>query len=322
MKVLLSSVVLFATLFYSFTVPTDNPIDECTVEAEMPVTTFIKICDFPSSIAPAAGCSSVAMEIVIPPDDPCIGIGLANVRAVNLSANPVQGVAYSLPTGMPDLYYEYTVDGGGGAVPLGPIDEFYYNGESINGEPLFEAIAKMDFSTFGDNCTSTGYSTVTFKAKLTKLDGTLYPVADYDGTNEVFACTVFEENCNACNSFCTNTDPMYNVAGCGDCSSMDKDCKGNRSEEAELSTTAATSFTVQPNPFSDLLTLNYSLEKDNTVTIEILDAKGAKVYAKVLRAAAGVHTEYIDTHDFANGIYFSRMMVEGKTLTEKIIKNR
>ncbi len=323
MKLLLSAVLFFCTLFYSFTFSSETNNDEhCpVVEEEMPVSTLIKICDFASSFTPGVGCSPVSMEIIIPPDDPCIGVGFATVRTVNLTGSPVQGVPYSLPFGMPELYYKYTVVGET-SITLGPINKFYYNGESINGEPVYEATAKMDFLNYINYCGNDGYGHVLLDVELVDVNDNLYPVASYAGTNQVFSCNVFEENCNACDPSCTNSSPVYNVGGCGDCSSMEEnECKRS-SEETELINVDRMDFNVSPNPFSELLTLNYSLAKESNISIEILDAAGAIVYSKELHSEAGVHTLYVDTHDFANGIYFSRMIVEGEMFTEKVIKSR
>ncbi len=79
---------------------------------------------------------------------------------------------------------------------------------------------------------------------------------------------------------------------------------------------------VYPNPFKEQLNVQYSLEKQATILIEMYNAQGAKV-AVVLpkQVQQGVQTINYNTAAFAKGIYFLRFTVDGKAYIEKLIKN-
>ena len=86
---------------------------------------------------------------------------------------------------------------------------------------------------------------------------------------------------------------------------------------AEQNVTAdASEFKLYPNPARDEFTLSYRLQvQDEAASIEIYDAKGAKVFAAPLESASGEQT--VDTRSWTEGIYLCRIMAGGKNLSSK-----
>ncbi len=78
-------------------------------------------------------------------------------------------------------------------------------------------------------------------------------------------------------------------------------------------------WTIYPNPFPNSTTINFSLEKSSTVSIEVFNLLGQKVSTMVQdeKQAAGKH-QYTFSGK-GQGIYFVKMIVDGKTFSQKIV---
>ncbi len=76
-----------------------------------------------------------------------------------------------------------------------------------------------------------------------------------------------------------------------------------------------------PNPAADKTTINFQLAKvAENVTIEVFDVRGVKMYANTLTdVKAGNYSEVVKTSDFASGVYFYTLNVDGSKLTKKMI---
>lgn len=79
-------------------------------------------------------------------------------------------------------------------------------------------------------------------------------------------------------------------------------------------------FTVYPNPASNTATVNFQLESTGNVNISIIDLQGKILYnyetGKLLQ---GTHQHKIDFSDFENGIYYCRILSEGKYGNKKVM---
>ena len=67
-------------------------------------------------------------------------------------------------------------------------------------------------------------------------------------------------------------------------------------------------LTIYPNPVKDRLTVN----AENLQSIEVYNLVGQLVMTSVLPA--------IDMNDLNQGIYFVRVMADGKTVTRRVVK--
>lgn len=74
---------------------------------------------------------------------------------------------------------------------------------------------------------------------------------------------------------------------------------------------------IYPNPFEDVLLVNFE-EKYLNAEIEILNVLGETVYSN---SFAGENKFSIDTKDFASGVYFLKINLDGNLLQQKMIKN-
>lgn len=89
-----------------------------------------------------------------------------------------------------------------------------------------------------------------------------------------------------------------------------------------ISTFKAKNITVYPNPIHTTFTIEYDLSAFANVQIDILDVNG-KVISTVLNEnqGAGEHNlRIVESTQWSNGIYFIRMMIDGESTVQKIIK--
>lgn len=79
-------------------------------------------------------------------------------------------------------------------------------------------------------------------------------------------------------------------------------------------------FKAYPNPFSHNLTIEYQLPKREDVQISLFNVAGQEV-KKIVNAAtqdAGKYQENLNSDGLTSGIYFVKMILDNKVITEKI----
>ena len=80
-------------------------------------------------------------------------------------------------------------------------------------------------------------------------------------------------------------------------------------------------YSIYPNPFNPVTSVQFSLESENIVTLQIYDLKGRmieEISQKYL--SSGYHTISWNAEDRSSGIYFMNLLVNGeKTLTQKVV---
>jgi hypothetical protein len=80
---------------------------------------------------------------------------------------------------------------------------------------------------------------------------------------------------------------------------------------------------IYPNPYSDHISISYSLTERSTVNIEIYDAIGQKVQTIVnITQPAGVYSYDFSAKelDMDAGIYFVKISIDGKTTMKRIVE--
>lgn len=82
-------------------------------------------------------------------------------------------------------------------------------------------------------------------------------------------------------------------------------------------------ISVYPNPFSDSLVINYNVERQTVVTIEIVDVAG-KLIDKITEEkqvhAEGIYQLMYDTTELPNGVYLCRMTTTNDIFVAKMVK--
>jgi hypothetical protein len=78
-------------------------------------------------------------------------------------------------------------------------------------------------------------------------------------------------------------------------------------------------LTIYPNPVKDRLHLELQSNKNQDITIEILDAKGAIVYARSLKITLGNNTIDFDLSTLHSGIYQIRIHIDNQLIQQSII---
>ncbi len=78
----------------------------------------------------------------------------------------------------------------------------------------------------------------------------------------------------------------------------------------------------EPNPFTNQTRVNYSLNKTAAnVAVEIYDIRGVKMFAKAEKnLKPGSYSMDVNDFNFASGIYFCTLIVDGQKITNKMVK--
>jgi len=79
----------------------------------------------------------------------------------------------------------------------------------------------------------------------------------------------------------------------------------------------------QPNPANNSTLIQYEVENNSDVTLEIYDVTGRKVFVQQQgKQLAGKYTITINANELSNGVYYYSLIADGKRLTKKMIVNR
>ena len=81
-------------------------------------------------------------------------------------------------------------------------------------------------------------------------------------------------------------------------------------------------FLIFPNPSNDRATLNYQLNTDASVGIQVIDVIGKTIYQKTpITQSAGNYSEVISKNELnmSNGIYFVKLLINNKMHVQKLI---
>jgi hypothetical protein len=91
-----------------------------------------------------------------------------------------------------------------------------------------------------------------------------------------------------------------------------------RVEQAPASTAMLTSY---PNPFTSTANITFRLEKDAHVQLTVHDLAGRQVRVLVnTQTTAGIHRASFNANQLAPGVYWLKMVYNGKAVTKKIVK--
>lgn len=75
-----------------------------------------------------------------------------------------------------------------------------------------------------------------------------------------------------------------------------------------------------PNPATDNVNITYSVSQESNVSVSVVSVTGKVVYSNnVGNVAAGKYNENINSSEFANGVYFYTLTVNGEETTKKLI---
>ncbi|MFI5264912.1 MAG: T9SS type A sorting domain-containing protein, partial [Candidatus Kapaibacterium sp.] len=87
----------------------------------------------------------------------------------------------------------------------------------------------------------------------------------------------------------------------------------------QTSTPSVTAFSLRPNPASgNSVTISFSEELSEPVALSVYDVLGREVYRN--QVAPDLKEFDIPIRDLSEGIYYVRIELNGKTVTEKFVK--
>lgn len=78
-------------------------------------------------------------------------------------------------------------------------------------------------------------------------------------------------------------------------------------------------FSIYPNPSDGNITLGFTYDSKEPITIEVFGLDGKTVYSNVMNNFEGIDTQQIDLSQEPRGFYFVKISQGGKQMTKKII---
>jgi hypothetical protein len=88
----------------------------------------------------------------------------------------------------------------------------------------------------------------------------------------------------------------------------------------EVNTNALSQISVYPNPAKQLTTISYDLKETKKVTIQLIDLNGKLVKNFISDTEnSGSHTHLLDLNNISSELYFVRLLLDNKKITQKLI---
>ncbi|MBP6334426.1 MAG: T9SS type A sorting domain-containing protein, partial [Bacteroidia bacterium] len=84
--------------------------------------------------------------------------------------------------------------------------------------------------------------------------------------------------------------------------------------------TALVTFNVFPNPFTKSTSIDYSLNSNSKVSLEVFNLIGEKVKVFILDENQSTGNHHYAFDNAENGVYFVKLTIDGSTTTQKIVK--
>lgn len=83
-------------------------------------------------------------------------------------------------------------------------------------------------------------------------------------------------------------------------------------------------LSIAPNPFVHSATIEFTIKKDEVVTLEVFDLAGKIIrsYAANESLKAGTHTYVFDPSKLKSGVYLCRLNCGGKVVMKKMVKSK
>ena len=79
-------------------------------------------------------------------------------------------------------------------------------------------------------------------------------------------------------------------------------------------------FSFYPNPATENITVNYSLEQSAKVTYTIYDLTGKQVQSESANRFPGAQQQNVDVNNLQAGTYLLSVNVNGNVITKRFIK--
>ncbi|MEM9819869.1 MAG: T9SS type A sorting domain-containing protein [Bacteroidota bacterium] len=257
-----------------------------------------------------------------------------NLRVRVTVANLNQGEAikdnfiYQLPSGYPLLYLEHSINGSQG-INLVNAFRFSHYAQTAGGTvPMFEQFVNISFDVASLCQENPGGFNPEILLKLVTYDALnniiLYPVHLYSGEDDIFSCLVFVETCNYCNNsleVCPPNSglPIYPVdefIDCEECNAGLREDNGGEYERRDL----PEQLSASPNPFRDVIDVQYQFAGDKAAQIDLMDVNGRLVYQRSIAPGDRQSRLSIDASHLANGVYYCRMTTASSQKVIRLIK--
>ncbi len=146
-----------------------------------------------------------------------------------------------------------------------------------------------------------------------------FPNHTYTGTGPYYLCLTITDSANAgmlCTaSYCDSISPGHGVSQATTLNVYNGLTMGIAQQN-----TAVESLENYPNPFSDATTISYSLSKNSTVELSIVDLLGNKIaMVESGSRTSGSHKVNFDASGISAGIYLLQLKSDNKMTTKKLV---
>jgi len=79
-------------------------------------------------------------------------------------------------------------------------------------------------------------------------------------------------------------------------------------------------ITILPNPSEGIFTLNIDSYIASVLNLQVLDSRGSIVFEMENKDLPLHMNQQIDLSNLSDGIYFARILIDGRQVTRKLIK--
>ncbi|MEO1516829.1 MAG: T9SS type A sorting domain-containing protein [Bacteroidota bacterium] len=162
---------------------------------------------------------------------------------------------------------------------------------------------------------------------LTSLDGGTthipYPICDHTSIGDIFSCEAFAETQDACSGGSCDSEDLHEMTGdvLVDCDACIDKVRPEKSvhRSGNPQNSLFSSLQIAPNPFQDVIKIEWETASSSSIQLSIWDASGKKVWEQVAGRDVGDHIR-VRTSQLPNGLYLLCVQAEGHQQLLKIAK--
>ncbi len=191
----------------------------------------------------------------------------------------------------------------------------------------------------------TGCTEVSYEMSVVTENEAPYPFELYNGPSDIFSCYFF---CGSCpippyddEGGTTNTPPFCMapettgpwtgifIPPCNSCEDIDAEINNesnfsNNQQGLEidvLRSNNAINLSISPNPFNNVVSINFEAKQEEFVTLVVFDISGKMVYNSEINASKGFNQLELITGKWSPGIYYGQIRSAQRTEFFKMIKS-
>jgi hypothetical protein len=273
-------------------------------------------------------------------DFECVFGGAFTLQVANLDllhgVPCLRGQVLTLPAGYPEMFLEVKVDDN--VIETIPVDSFYLTECAWEDHPSIYSFSRLIYVNYGeDYCTLVDDEFLISIELVTSTSG-YYPMCDYRYPGDLFDCSFFDETSEICQTLdggssedsssepsCDNSELATFASELVKCELCDtygfsgSNIKGDMSEDSFMNLKDELHFTVNPNPFSSNLQINW-MDENTNANIFLYDLSGKLIMGTTSSSKENETLDW-DTSHLAKGVYFLHVENQNESKYMKLVKS-